>query len=392
MKKALLVITTLILLSACSGTKKTQNAIDNGDYDGAFNNAVAKLNKDKNKYEKQVPLLKNAFEKATAKDLAEIKRLENQKSKNVKAIYNKYMNVDVRQDEIILLKPLYFEGKEVDFPIKNYSQKIKKARKNYADKLYNEALPLLNNSKANSRKAFAILEDLQYVDPNYNSNLGSLINSAKKRGSDYVFVTLQNNVAKKLTDSSSLAALKDFTKIRSGDFNNEWVVIHNKRDQSVTYDYNVKIYLDNLTAIPFKEELDEIKQIKEVQTGWIIQKDKDGNPLKDENGNVIKKPEIKKVRAELTIYKQSQATTLTGKVEIKKVNTTQQAIQKAITAEAKLENIYGSYTGDPKAIDEKYYKALKNKKQTFPPNDKFNEFTLKSFKMQVEQFLSVYKY
>ena len=48
MKKITLVITLFTLvLSSCSGAKKTQKAIDSGDYDSAFNIAIERLNKDK---------------------------------------------------------------------------------------------------------------------------------------------------------------------------------------------------------------------------------------------------------------------------------------------------------------------------------------------------------
>jgi len=344
MKRITIILTVLTLaLTSCSGVKKTQKAIDNGDYDSAFNNAVEKLNKDKNKFEKQVPLLKNAFNKANTRDLADITRLKKQNPTNLQAIYKKYMNLDVRQDEVILLEPLYFEGKQVNFNITDYSKDITKAKKNYADELYGKAIPLMNNSKDNSRKAFAILEDLQYIDPNYRSDLSSLIASTKKRGSNFVFVKLHNNVANQL-------------------------------------------------KVPLKEESQKISQDKEIQTGWNYQKDSKGNVMKDKDGNDIKKPIIGKVHADVFIYKQSKATTLQGKLIMKNLKTGTSSNPTPMLGEAKLENIYGTYKGEPKAIDEKYYKALKNKKQDFPSDVKFNEFALQTFKLKVEQYLANLKY
>ncbi len=393
MKKITLVITVFsIILSSCSGAKKTQKAIDNGDYDSAFNIAIEKLNKDKNKHEKQVPLLKNAYDKANTRDLADIARLKKQKPTNLEAIYKKYMNLDVRQDEVILLEPLYYDGKQVNFDVKDYSKEITKAKKNYADQLYAKAIPLMNNSKENSRKAFAILEDIQYVDPNYRSDLSSLITQAKKRGSNFVFVKVHNNVANQLKDSASLAVLNNFAKIRSGDFKNKWIVLHDKKDYTVTYDHQADIYLDKITAIPLKEESQKVKQSKEIQTGWIYQKDSKGNIMKDKDGNDIKKPKMETVYAEIMLFKQSKATTLDGKVIMKNLKTGITANPVPMQGEAKLENIYGTYKGEPKAIDEKYYKALKNKKQEFPPNTKFNEFALQTFKLKVEQFLANQKF
>ena len=389
MKKITLIITVLtFILSSCSGAKKTQKAIDNGDYDSAFNIAVERLNKDKSKYEKQVPLLKNAYDKANTRDLADITRLKKQKPANLEAIYKKYMNLDVRQDEVILLEPLYFEGKQVSFNVKDYSKDITKAKKDYADELYAKAVPLMNNSKENSRKAFAILEDIQYVDPNYRSDLSSLISSTKKIGSNFVFVKVHNNVTNQLKDSASLAVLNNFAKIRSGDFKNKWIVLHDKKDYTVTYDHQADIYLDKIVSIPLKEESQRIKQSKEIQTGWIYQKDAKGNIIKDKDGNDIKKPKMETVHAEIMLYKQSKATSLDGKIIMKNLKTNTAANPVPMKGEAKLENVYGTYKGNPKAIDEKYYEALKNKKQEFPPNSKFNEFSLQTFKLKVEQFLA----
>ncbi len=392
MKRITLFLFVLSLITSCSGTKKTQHAIENGDYDSAFNIAVEKLTKDKKKYEKQVPLLKQAFEKATTRDLARLNQLKKQKPQNLKEIYNTYMNLDVRQDEIILLEPLYFEGKQVNFTTTDYTKDIANAKKKYADELYAKASPLMYGSKLDARKAVQILEDLQYVSPNYRSDLGALIASTKKRGSDFVFVKLHNNVANQLKDSTSLSVLEDFAKIRSGDFKNKWIVLHSKRDYSVTYNYQADIYLDKFTSIPLKEESQRVDQQKEIQTGWIYQKDAKGNIMKDKDGNEIKKPKMEKVYATVLLFKQSKATTLEGKVTMKNLKTNAVSNPNPIQGEAKLENVYGTYKGEPKAIDEKYYKALKNKKQQFPPDAKFNEFALQTFKLKVEQFLANYKY
>ena len=393
MKRIIIVFTVLaVIVSSCKGTQKTQRAIDSGDYNAAFNIAIEKLNKDKNKYEKQVPLLKNAYDKATEKDLADIKRLKKQNPVNLEAIYKKYMTLDVRQDEIILLEPLYFEGKKITFNTRDYSSDIATSKKNYADELYNKATPLMYNSKENSRKAFKILEDLQYVDPNYRSDLASLIRSAKKRGSDFVFVKLHNSVANQLKDTASLSLLNNFAKIRSGDFDNKWIVMHDKKDYSVVYDYQADIYLDKFTSIPEKEESQRVKQEKEIQTGWIYQKDAKGNVMKDKDGNDIRKPKMEKVHADLVLYKQSKTTTLEGKVIMKNLKTGTTSNPQPIKGEAKLENVYGIYKGEPKAIDQKYHKALQNKKQTFPAQIKFNEFALQTFKLQVENFLGKQKY
>jgi len=388
----ILLITISLALTSCSGTRKTKKAISSGNYEAAFDNAIAKLNKDKNKYQKQVPLLKEAFGSLVANDLAKIKRLEKQNPRDYETIYKEYLHLDTHQDEIILLEPLYFEGKQVEFDFKDYSKSIAKAQKEYSDVLYNKAQGLIYGTKENSREAHKILEELQYVNPNYRTDLSSLIATAKKRGSDYILVQLHNSVASQLQDSTSQSILKNFSKIRSGDFENKWIVLHDKKDYSVVYDYQADIYLDRITAIPEKTNQQKVPQEKEVQTGWIYQRDAKGNIMKDKEGNEIKKPKYGKIKAEVMLYQQIKSTVLDGKITMKNLKTGTVSSAVPIKGEAKLENVYGTYKGEPKAIDKKYHKALQTKRATFPTDGEFNKFALQTFKIKVEELLAKQKY
>ncbi len=384
----ILLLIVSIILTACSGTKKTKDAISSGNYEAAFNNAVKKLTKSKSKYEKQIPLLKEAFDKEVSKDLATIKRLKSQKPADLENIYKEYMRLDLHQDEIILLQPLIYEGQEIYFDIKDYSKEITASKKKYADQLYNKAQALIYGSKEDSRQAHKILEDLQYVDPNYRSDLSALISTAKKRGSNFVFVKLHNKVANKLQDSTSQSILKSFSKIRTGDFKNKWIVLHNTKDYSVVYDYQADIYLDKITAIPEKTNTETVQQTKEIQTGWIYQKDAKGTIMKDANGNDIRKPKMEKVTAQVHLFQQLKSTVLDGKVIMKNLKNNTSSATTSIKGEAKLENVYATYKGEPKAIDQKYHKALQAKKATFPVDAEFNKFALQTFKVKVEQYLA----
>lgn len=382
-----------LLLISCGGVKKTENAISSGNYDQAFENAVKRLNKDKNKNAKQIPLLKEAYEKANKRDLAEIAKLKNKTdAKSLKRTYKKYMQLDVRQDEIILLQPLSYEGKLYNFKTKDYIADIAKAKNKYSDYLYNTAVPLMNNSKENSRKAFSILEEIQVFNPNYRTDLNTQIIQAKKRGMDYVFIKLHNKVTSQLQDSTSLSVLRDFASVRTGDFNNKWVKIHDKKDNSIIYNYQADIYLDKITAKPEKLNSQVVQQEKDVQTGWNYKKDENGNVLKDENGNDIKTPKMEKVKATVTLYQQIKSTVLDGKLIFKNLKTGAIVNTTPVKGEAKLENVYGTYKGEPKAIDKKYHEALQKKKAEFPKDSAFNKFALQTFKQKVEQLLSQQKY
>ncbi|MCF6349637.1 MAG: hypothetical protein L3J23_01230 [Flavobacteriaceae bacterium] len=392
-KIKLSIVCISLLLTSCGGVKKTENAISSGNYDQAFDNAIKKLNKDKNKNAKQIPLLKEAYNKANERDLAEINKIKNKNdSQSLQHIYKKYMQLDVRQDEIILLEPLNYNNKIYSFKIIDYTGKIALAKKKYSSNLYNKALPLMNNSKENSRRAFKILEEIQIINPNYRTDLNTQILETKKRGLDYVFIKLHNNITAQLQDSISLNILKNFTNIRTSDFNNKWIEIHDKKVTNIIYNYQATVFLEKITAIPEKVNSQVIAQEKDIQTGWNYELDSNGNKIKDANGNEIKTPKTDKIKATITLYQQIKSTVLDGKIILKNLKTGTVLNTTPLKGEAKLENMYGTYKGNPKAIDQKYKEALQNKKAQFPKDNAFNKFALQTFKQKAEQLLSQQQY
>ena len=66
MKNIVPTIIICILLISCGGSQKAANAVDSGNYQQAFDLAIAQLNKNKTKgsSQKNVPILKEAYEKA----------------------------------------------------------------------------------------------------------------------------------------------------------------------------------------------------------------------------------------------------------------------------------------------------------------------------------------
>ncbi len=387
--KKLSILFLITLLISCSGTQKTKSAISSGNYQAAFENAITKLNKDKNKYAKQIPLLKDAYDKANAKDIADIQILKKDKNpQNLKAIYQKYMNLDVRQDEVILLEPLVYDGKTYQFNTTDYTKKIAGARKNYSDYLYQKAIPLLKGSKKDAKNAYELLSKIQVINPDYRADLNQQIEAAKKKGMQYVIVKFKNNIPNQLKDSTSLAILKNFASLNTGNFTNKWITFHDKPQNSVSYDFQTEISLDKITKVPEKTNTQKVLQEKEIQTGWNYQYDAKGNVMKDKDGNDIKTPKMEKIQAEVTLYQQVKSTTLDGKLILKNKKNNTILGTTPIQSEAKLENVYATHKGNPKAIDQKYYEALNNKKKQFPDDTAFTKFALQTFKEKVEYILS----
>jgi hypothetical protein len=375
----------ILLLLSCSTTQTVSNKIETGNYAEAFDISIAELNKDKNKNsnQKHIPLLKEAYHKATDADIEEIKQLEKLKTaESLKRIYGNYLNLDIRQDEVRALLPLSYEGKNVEFKFSDYTSKITQSKKNYADHLYSSALKDLNGSEIDARNAHKHLEDLMYMDPVYKSNLNELLQKAKNKGSSFVLTTLKNNISTISNDS-----LNDLNTINSSNFNNPWVIYHNKKDHNIKYDYEVMITLDKLSFEPEKTLQETIPQEAKVQDGWQYQLDGNGNVMKDEKGNDIKAPKYITVKAEVVLYQQNKSSKIDGNILIKNNKNNTTISENSEFGEAKFQHLYGKYRGDQRAIDQKYYEALKSKAIPYPKDYEFIKYSLINFKQKINSLL-----
>jgi len=385
MKHLLILILSITLLS-CGGTQKTTTHLQTGNYIEAFNNSIAKLNKDKTKKsnQKHIPLLKEAFNKAVKSDMAKIKILEKENTpESLKNIYGKYLNLDIRQDEVSALQPLYYEGKEVTFKFDDYSSDIKTSKENYSASLYNTAIQNLKGDHLEARKAYKHLENLIYINPDYRSDLNDLLQRSKNKGSSFVYVNLKNNVTSIRKDS-----IKDFAVINSTNFNNQWVIFHHKKDRKIKYDYQINISFDKLIFIPEKTEQQTVPQEAKIQDGWKYQLDANGNVIKDDKGNDIKVAKFKIIKAEVSLYQQSKSSKIEGNIIIKNLNKKTTLSTNPIFGEAKFQHVYGKYRGDQRAIEQKYHEAIKAKEVPYPNDHEFVKYTISNFKQKVTAFLS----
>ncbi len=386
MKKLFVALILLSLCIACGGTQKATNLISSGNYENAFAVSIEKLTKDKNSKssQKHVPILKEAYTKAAANDLQTIENLKNiNTSESLKKIYGTYLNLDLRQDEVSVLQPLYFEGSEVQFDYKDYAKDIANAKNNYSSKLYSEATQKMKGDKLAARDAYKLFEELIYVNPTYKNNLTQLSQNAKNKGSSFVLVTLQNKVNTISNDS-----IRSVNQINSGNFDNQWIIYHDKKESKTTYDYQVDIVLNSLQFQPEKTEQQTVPQEAKIQDGWQYQLDANGNVVKDDKGNDVKVAKYKVVRAEVSLYQQNKASKLDGTILIKNRKTGATVSSTPIFGEAKFQHLYGKFRGDQRAIEQKYYDALKSKALLYPKDYEFIKYSVLNFKQKVTNLLA----
>ncbi len=390
-KNFIVALNLLIILAACSSVKKAEKSIISGDYDTAFDIAVLELTKDKQKKSNQklIPTLQEAYEKANERDKHKIKEFERLDDPSyLKKIYALYVAMDLRQDEILLLQPLYYNNKEVKFKTKNNQHHLEKALKHYSAYLLETGTEQLAGSKLDARNAFKTLNDLEFVNPNFIPNLSEMIRNAKLKGSSLVLIELINNVKQHTTQDH----LDEFLRISESNMDNQWVVYNHKKDSKLSYDYVVKINLNQVQISSEQTNSELIQQQARVNDGWEYVYDRYGNVAKDSLGRDIKRNKIVTVQAEVKLFQQLKTSKVDGAISVTNLNTNTLMNNTPVHGEAKFENIYGQFRGDQRAIEQKYHQALQSKQSPFPPDDEFVKYALADFRVKMLQILNKQKF
>ena len=102
MKKFLLFTVLLSVLVSCSGRKQIEKALHSGNYNQAIQDALKKLenNKDKKRKQDYVMLLEDAYAKANERDLLNIKHLKKDGNpEHYKTIYDLYLNLNLHLND-----------------------------------------------------------------------------------------------------------------------------------------------------------------------------------------------------------------------------------------------------------------------------------------------------
>ncbi|MEL6976320.1 MAG: hypothetical protein AAGL29_13115, partial [Bacteroidota bacterium] len=181
MRKCLLLVSVL-MVAACSGVKRTQEALNTGNYPVAIQKAVKNLQQNKTRKGNQpyVLMLEDAFAKNMQREEEQIRFLQKDGNPaNLETIYNKYLNLKQIQNQIQPLLPLYVqnEGRDARFDFVNYDNAILQTKDELSEYLYDNALNTLANAKYKQdyRSAYNELDYLQKINPGYSETVQSQV-------------------------------------------------------------------------------------------------------------------------------------------------------------------------------------------------------------------------
>ncbi|NJB69581.1 hypothetical protein GGR42_000043 [Saonia flava] len=371
MKKALLFSIVIVFLIACGGVKKTQEAINTGNYNSAINKALKNLadNKTKKGHQPYILLLEEAFEKNMIQELERISFLQKDGNPaNLENIYNGYNNLKSIQERIkpILPLPIYDENRNAKFAFKDYSNKIISSKNELSDYLYQNGLTLLDNAvqKYDFRKAYEDFKYLNEINPGYADSKQKM-EEAYTKGLDFVKVDMVNDTEQIVPERLQ----EELLNFNTYGLDNLWTEYHTSPLSEIKYDYEMKVAFREINISP--EHIKEIQIIKEkqVKDGFSYALDNNGNVVKDSLGNDIKIDKFKTIRCDFYQFEQTKSAQVVGQVSFIDLKSKQQINSYPLSSEFIFEHIYAQHDGDKRALENNQLSLLNLAQVPFPSNE-----------------------
>ena len=371
MKKIIVISIFILTVLACNTVKKTQESINHGNYDRAIVNAVKQLRKNKTKKSNQsyVLMLEEAYSKVTKRDLEKIAFYEKAGNPaNLEVLFNEYLKLDDRQNLIkpLLPLPIIKKGRDAKFQFKNYSQEIISTTKKLSEYLYiNAQISLVKSiNKLEFRSTYDDLKYIQDINPNYKNTI-DLLEEAHYKGTDFVFVTLQN----KTNLVIPMRLEEDLLNFDTYNLNNFWTVYHNIKQPQHNYNFQIELNFRDINISPEQVHEKEIIKEKRIKDGWKYLLDENGNEVKDSIGNKIKVDKFKIVRCKVYKFTQFKSTQTIGQVNYINLESNKLLESFPLATEFIFEHRYATYKGNKDALDKSHLKLLKRVYMPFPSNE-----------------------
>jgi len=392
MKRTLPLFILTIFFISCNSVKKTQQAINYGNYDEAINIAIKNLRNNKTKKGNQsyVLMLEEAFSKAVTRDKEKIIFLKkDNNSANLESIYNLYMLLSNRQKSIKPLLPLPILNKDRNarFQFTNYTSDILNAKDKLSQYLYSNAKKMLTNThhKIDYRNIYNNLKYLANINPQYK-NTQSLLEEAHYKGTDFVYVTLEN----KTNMVIPMRLENDLLNFDTYRLNNFWTVYNTVKQPNQVYDFELALNFREINISPEQLREKVIVQEKQVKNGWKYLIDDNGNAVKDSLGNTIKVDKFKTIHSKVHKFSQFKSVRVVEQINYFDLNTNQLIKSFPLSSEYVFEHHYATYSGNKNAINKNNLDLLRYKRIPFPSNEQMIYDSGENLKKKIKAIISNY--
>jgi hypothetical protein len=383
----------LLFLTSCNSVRKTETAINEGNFDRAVNIAVDNLVKGRNtkKSQEYIYLLERAYKKATEADYLLLKKWNVDPNPAVlESIYETYVRLDARQERIRPLLPLKLEKKNRDaqFDFQDYNARIISSRTALSDYLIDNSRGALEF--ANMLESRAIYDDLVYLDkinPNFKDTR-ALMQQALEQGTNFVFVNLKNESQIALPQRLE----EELLNFSTYGLNDQWTQYHNKRITQLDYNHELDIIIDRIIVSPEQVSQKELVIEKQIKDGFIYEYDRNGNVRKDSLGNDIKRDKFITIKASVVQNTQLKESNVNATVLLTDNRTTQEVSRFPVSSNFIFTYLYGSVQGDRRALEADYLETLNPTGVPFPTNEQMIYDTGEDLKAKIKQILRRLKY
>lgn len=357
----------LILFSSCTSPQKL---VESGNYDQAVYLAVKRLAGKKNKKDKYVLALEEAFHKANERDMRLAERLRREgRPDNWPKINEAYRRVRSRQERVAPLLPLISkEGIRANFQFVKVDELEYESRQKAAGYHYARAQEWLEDArlgdKLAARRAYDELDNINQYFRDYKDK-AALQQTARQLGTTHVLVRLENRSRSILP----VTLEREIRRIGVGGLNSFWQAYYTEQARGVDFDYEVVMKISNLEAGPNVVREREFEEVKEIEDGFDYVLDSRGNVMKDSLGNDVKVPKKVLIRARVFETYQTKVASIAGRLEFYDLHTGDLIDSKPLAADAVFENYASTFRGDKRALSEEACRYLGNRPQPFPSDE-----------------------
>ncbi len=390
MKKSVLFGIAIMALVACGGVKKTQEALNSGNYHHAMNRAIQNLaeNKTKKGHQDYILLLEEAFRKNADRELRQINLLQKDGNPaNYETIYKRLLGLNQVQERIRPLLPLYIqdEGRDAEFQFRNYDERLLASKDKLSEYLYANASRLMEEAthKMDFRAAYDDFAYLEEINPGYR-DCKLKMDEAHALGINYVKVQIANE-SQQIIPERLEEELLNFNTYGINDF---WTQYHTNPLENVNYNYEMQVAFRDILVSPEQIREKEFIKEKQIKDGYTYLEDENGELVKDSLGNEIKIDRMKTVQCRFYQFTQHKAAQVTGQVSYIDLNTRQAVNSYPLTTEFIFEHIYADYDGDKRALGTDLLPLINVRAVPFPTNEQMVYDAGEDLKLRLKDIIS----
>ena len=159
--------------------------------------------------------------------------------------------------------------------------------------------------------------------------------------------------------------LLDFNTYKLDDF---WTEYHNERQRDIQYNFGIVLNFREISLSPERVSEKEYRRSQEIKDGWKYKTDRNGNKIKDENGNFIKIDIFRTVTASVTHTVQTKSILVGGDVIYRDLQSGRNIDKNPLATEFIFENVFAKYRGDEEALTDEDKRLTRNSFVPFPNN------------------------